>query len=43
MENNQFKFIYNKFDGEKNIIKLEEMFLNLCLMSSEQIGDKKNE
>lgn len=43
MENNQFKFIYDKFDGEKNIIKLEEMFLNLCLMSSEQIGDKKNE
>lgn len=43
MESNQLKFIQDKFDGGKNIKKLEEMFLNLCIMSSKQIGDKKNE
>lgn len=43
MESNQWEFIYDKFDGEKNIKKLEEIFLNLCIKSNKQIGDKKDE
>lgn len=43
MERNQLEFIYDKFNGEKNIKKLEEIFLNLCNKSNKQIGDKKDE
>lgn len=43
LESNQLEFIYDKFDGEKNIKTLEEIFLNLCIKSNKQIGDKKYE
>ena len=43
MESNQFKFIYDKFNGRKNMEKLEKIFLNLCGKSNIQLGEKNND
>lgn len=43
MESKQIKFVQEKFDGEKNIKKLEELFYSLCYSSNKQIGNKPNE